>query len=186
MYLTEEMGFWRGGAISPPLIRRAINTNLKGGRFVYGGSTITQQLVKNLFLTRTKQLSRKIQESLISARIIDVVTKKRVLELYLNCIEFAPGVFGIERAASYYFQKRAQQLTPQEAVFLAMLKVAPWRGPKWIKRGSSPIFTWWKQRSVEIFKRLVDKELLTAEQAQDQAPFVLEWVEGNYRGGRTL
>ena len=75
MYLTEETGFWRGGAFSLNLLQRAINTNLSEGRFVYGGSTITQQLVKNLFLHRDKTLTRKLQEALISARVIDAVSK---------------------------------------------------------------------------------------------------------------
>lgn len=187
MYLTEEMGFWTGGAISPTLIKNAINTNLQKGGFVYGGSTITQQLVKNLFLSRDKRLTRKLQEALIGARVIDGVGKERILELYLNCIEFGPGVYGIQEAARYYFQKDARSLSPQESVFLAMLKVSPARGARWKRRGSSPSFTWWRARSVEVFKRLVDKGLLSARQAMGQAPFVLKWSrEGNYLGAELL
>ena len=187
MYLTEEMGFWTGGAISPSLIKNAINTNLSKGRFVYGGSTITQQLVKNLFLSRDKLLTRKLQEALIGARVIDAVGKERILELYLNCIEFGPGVFGIQSAARYYFQKDARALSPQQAVFLAMLKVSPARGARWRRRGSSPTFTWWRARSVEVFKRLVDKGLLSAKQAKGQAPFILKWdANGAYIGAEPL
>lgn len=187
MYLTEEMGFWTGGAISPSLIKNAINTNLSKGRFVYGGSTITQQLVKNLFLTRDKQLTRKLQEALISGRVIDAIGKERILELYLNCIEFGPGIFGIQKAAQYYFQKDARFLSAQQAVFLAMLKVSPSRGARWKRRGTSPTFTWWRERSVEVFKRLVDKGLLSAKQAQGKAPFVLKWSRtGDYLGADPL
>ena len=187
MYLTEEMGFWTGGAISPSLIKNAINTNLSKGRFVYGGSTITQQLVKNLFLSRDKLLTRKVQEALIGARVIDAIGKERILELYLNCIEFGPGIFGIQSAARYYFQKDARALSPQQAVFLAMLKVSPARGARWRRRGSSPTFTWWRARSVEVFKRLVDKGLLSAKQAEGRAPFVLKWgANGAYLGAEPL
>jgi len=187
MYLTEEMGFWTGGAVSPALVEKAINTNLKSGRFVYGGSTITQQLVKNLFLSRDKRLTRKLQEALISARLIDAIGKERILELYLNCIEFGPGVFGVKAAASYYFQKDPRALTPQQAVFLAMLKVSPKRGARWKRRGSSPTFTWWKARSVEVFKRLVDKGHLSPRQASGKAPFVFTWdKEGRYLGSKQI
>ena len=186
MYLTEETGFWGGGALSMPLITRAINTNLKKGSFVYGGSTITQQLVKNLFLHREKTLTRKFREVMISAGIIDNISKKRVLELYLNVIEFGPKIFGIQAASRYYFQKSARDLTPEEAIFLAMLKVSPHRGPKWIRRGSSPTFTWWRNRSVQVFERLVSEGLLPAQRARGAAPFVLEWSKGRYVGSRPL
>ena len=182
MYLTEEMGFWTGGAVSLPLIERAVNTNLKGGRFVYGGSTVTQQLVKNLFLSRDKVLTRKLQEALITARVLDAVSKERLLELYLNCIEFAPGVWGVQAAARHYFQKDARALSPREAAFLAMLKVAPSQGRAIVQRGRSPSYEWWQRRSVEVFERLVDKGLLTARQAAGHAPFELRWERGRYLG----
>ena len=186
MYLTEETGFWRGGAFSLALLNRALNTNLREGRFVYGGSTITQQLVKNLFLDRDKTMTRKIREALISARIIDQVSKRRVLELYLNMIEFGPQVFGIQAAAQYYFQKDARNLSPEEAIFLAMLKVSPKRGQAWKKRGYSPKFTWWKKRMVEVFERLVKEGLISEERAQNAAPFILKWNDGLYQGYERL
>ena len=186
MYLTEETGFWRGGAFSLTLLNRALNTNIREGRFVYGGSTITQQLVKNLFLGRQKTLTRKIREALISARIIDHVSKQRVLELYLNMIEFGPQIFGIQAAAQYYFQKDARNLSPEEAIFLAMLKVSPKRGKRWKKRGYSPKFTWWKNRTVEVFDRLVKEGLVTESRAKNAAPFILKWSNGKYIGYERL
>lgn len=187
MYLTEETGFWRGGALSIPLVTRALNTNLREGRFVYGGSTITQQLVKNIFLHRDKTLTRKFREGLIAARIVDSISKQRVLELYLNMIEFGPNIFGIQSAARYYFQKDARDINPEEAVFLAMLKVSPRRGEKWKKRGRSPSFTWWKQRSIQIFERLVAEGLLTSSRARGAAPFILLWSpEGKYLGSTRI
>ena len=186
MYLTEETGFWRGGAFSLSLLERAINTNLREGKFVYGGSTITQQLVKNVFLHRDKTLKRKLQEALISARVVDAVSKQRVLELYLNMIEFGPKIYGIQAAAQFYFQRDARALSPEEAVFLAMLKVAPHRGPKWVKRGSSPTFTWWRSRMAQIFDRLVKEGLLNERRARGAAPFILKWRDGEYQGSSPL
>ncbi len=171
MYLTEEVGFWRGRGISRPLIERALRLNLEGGRFVYGGSTVNQQLVKNLFLTRKKTLARKVQEALVADRIAKAVSKRRVLELYLNCIEFGPDVFGIARAARYYFKKPASLLTPREAVFLAMLKPSPRRGGTLRKRGAAPDYPWWRERAELVFQRLVEHGYLTEAQMEAQRPF---------------
>ena len=124
-YLSEEMNFYKNRPLDPGLIGRALALNLDKGRFVYGGSTVTQQLVKNLFLIREKSLARKIREIAIANRITQAVPRKRVLELYLNCIEFGPNIFGVGPAAQYYFQKDARELSPLESVFLAMLKPAP-------------------------------------------------------------
>ena len=100
-YLTEEIMFPQNRAIDPGLIRRALRMNLKQKRFVYGGSTVTQQLVKNLFLTRRKTLARKDQEILIAKRIPQTVSRDRVLALYLNCIEFGKDLFGIGRSTLF-------------------------------------------------------------------------------------
>ena len=181
MYLTEEMGFWRGGAISPGLIRKAIGINLDAGRIVYGGSTITQQLVKNLFLSREKTFVRKLREAIIAGRIIDRVPKNRVLELYLNCIEFGPNIYGISAAARYYFQKNPRSLSPTESVFLAMLKTSPWRGPKIRRRGRTPSYPWWEQRNTEIFQRLLERGLISAPEARRAPPYQLRWERGVYQ-----
>ena len=93
--------------------------NVDRRAFVYGGSTIPQQLVKNLFLTREKTVARKVQEALIALRLAAAVPSSRILELYLNCIEFAPDVYGIGPAARYYFGVSPAGLTPRQAAFLA-------------------------------------------------------------------
>ena len=99
--------------------------DLQHQRYVYGGSTITQQLVKNLILDRRKTLKRKFHELLIADRVYQKVPKSRVLELYVNVIEFGPGVYGIKEAADFYFQKTPSKLSVNEAIFLAMLKPDP-------------------------------------------------------------
>jgi len=179
-YLSEEMGFYHNRPIDRGLITRALRLNLEHDRFVYGGSTVTQQLVKNLFLSRQKTLARKLQEILIATRITTTVSRERVLELYLNCIEFGPNVYGIGRAARYYFQKDARSLTPREAVFLAMLKPAPRRGAWMRRRGFTPVMPYWQMRAEEIFARLVDKGYLSQAQAAAERPYALQWVEGRY------
>lgn len=188
MYQSEEGGFWRNNAIDKYLLARAIRIDLEAGRFVYGGSTVTQQLVKNLFLTRRKTIARKLQELLVSMRITQAISRHRVLELYVNCIEFGPDVYGIGAAAQYYFQKPASALSPREAVFLAMLKPAPQRGAAYRKRGYTPTNPWWVARAETLMQRLVENGQITAAKAEAERPYALRWVDRVYvrdagRGG---
>ena len=182
MFLSEEIAFYRDGGINRGLIQRALRMNLEGGRFVYGGSTVTQQLVKNLFLTRKKTLARKFQEALISQRIAAAVGKNRVLELYVNCIEFGPNVYGVGPASWFYFQKDARSLTPKEAVFLAMIKPAPGRGAGMRHRGHTPQRgTWWPSRAAELFRRLVEHGHISQAQSDAEIPHhVLRWEDRVY------
>ncbi len=175
MYLSEQMLFYKAPAISLSLIKKAMRLNLERGRFVYGGSTITQQLVKNLFLSRDKTLARKLKEAIISWRIIETISRDRILELYLNCIEFGPDIYGIGPAARYYFQKDARNLTAKEAIFLSMLKPAPWYGAKVIERKKSPNSGWWKERFELMYQRLIDEGMLTKDVAEAEKPYILEW-----------
>jgi membrane peptidoglycan carboxypeptidase len=132
-------------------------------------------------LTRRKTLDRKIQEALVGWRMRRVVSKDRVLELYLNCIEYGEDVYGIGPAARHYFQKPASELTPLEAVFLAVLKPAPWQGDEFLEEGSTPRSGWWHDRTTEIMERLVQKGFLSEKRAEDAKPYVLRWDDtGNY------
>lgn len=130
MVYSEEHGFYENQGISAGLIARAMSRNRDEGRIVTGGSTITQQLVKNLFLSREKTLERKFQEAILATRVWQKVSKERVLELYLNCIEFGPGVWGIGPASQHYFGKDARELTVAEASFLAAIKPQPMIGER--------------------------------------------------------
>jgi hypothetical protein len=187
MYLSEQIDFYEDGPVSFSLMKKAMRLNLHKGRFVYGGSTVTQQLVKNLFLTRDKTLARKIQETLVSWRVDEVISKDRVLELYLNCIEFGPDIYGIGPAAEYYFGKDARQLSPLEAIFLAMLKPAPWYGPKYVKRGRTPRIPYWSERTQILFDRLVEHGFITKAEAEAQKPYELHWHEdGTYKDPNSI
>jgi len=134
MVYSEEHGFYENQGINADLIARAMSRNRNEGRIVTGGSTITQQLVKNLFLSREKTLERKFQEAILATRVWQKVSKERVLELYLNCIEFGPGVWGIGPASQHYFGKDAPELTVAEASFLAAIKPQPMMGER-VRRG---------------------------------------------------
>ncbi|MCB9539291.1 MAG: transglycosylase domain-containing protein [Myxococcales bacterium] len=185
MWLSEEVGFARGNALSAHLIERALKLDLEAGRFVYGGSTITQQLVKNLFLQRRKTLARKVREAVIAARVADALPRDRVLELYLNCIEFAPDVYGIGAAAAYYFQKPASALTVPEAVFLARMKPHPRFGPVMKRRGSTGHAVAWHKYNGNILNRLQKVGAASAEAVAAARGFELRWApDGTYLGDR--
>jgi len=124
---AEDRRFYRHGAIDLWAIGRAAYANHKAGRIVEGGSTITQQLAKGMFLTPEQNLKRKIQEAALAHRLEQMFSKDEVLELYLDRIYFGANTFGLDGAARTYFGKSASQLTLSEAALLASLPKAPSR-----------------------------------------------------------
>lgn len=100
-------------------IQKAMEKNQKKGRFVAGGSTISQQLAKNLFLTPNKSYFRKAEEAIITLMLESLWSKERIFEVYLNVIEWGNGVFGAEAAARHYYNVSAAQLGPEQAARLA-------------------------------------------------------------------
>ena len=116
---VEHDGFdWEG-------MERAWERNKKTGKVVAGGSTITQQLAKNLFLSSEKSYTRKAHEALITAELEWLMDKERILEIYLNVVEWGEGVFGAEAAARHYFNTSADKLTPDQAAKLAAMLPRP-------------------------------------------------------------
>ncbi len=106
-------------------IRLALQKNDKKGRVVAGGSTISQQLAKNLFLTNQRSYVRKGEEAIITWMMERMWSKQRILEVYLNVIEFGRGIYGVEAASQYYYGKSASQITASEAAKLAGLVPNP-------------------------------------------------------------
>ncbi|MFO1303439.1 MAG: monofunctional biosynthetic peptidoglycan transglycosylase [Burkholderiales bacterium] len=106
-------------------IQLALEKNQKKGRVVAGGSTITQQLAKNLFLSPSRSYLRKAEEAVITVMLETMLPKRRILELYLNVIEWGNGIFGAEAAARRYFGVAAAQLSPEQAARLAAMAPNP-------------------------------------------------------------
>lgn len=124
--LSREDGrFYRHDGIDVHEIRHAIVRNVAAGRFVYGASTISMQLAKNVFLAREKTLVRKLQELVLTWYLERTLGKDGILELYLNVIELGPGVYGVGPAARHYFNVEPSMLTPLQAIFLATLLPNP-------------------------------------------------------------
>ena len=116
---SEHEGFdWEG-------IQKALEKNQKKGRIVAGGSTISQQLAKNLFLSASKTPWRKAQEAVITLMLEAVLDKRRILEIYLNVVEWGNGVFGAEAAARHYYGTSAAQVSAEQAARLAVLLPNP-------------------------------------------------------------
>ncbi|MGA7827949.1 MAG: transglycosylase domain-containing protein [Geobacteraceae bacterium] len=123
--VAEDSNFYRHEGIDVKAIKNAIKHDLEKKRFDRGASTITQQVVKNLFLSREKTISRKIKEIILARRMEEELTKGRILELYLNVVELGPMVYGVGHGAHYYFGKPASALTPRECAFLAAMLPGP-------------------------------------------------------------
>ncbi|MBF0170170.1 MAG: monofunctional biosynthetic peptidoglycan transglycosylase [Nitrospinae bacterium] len=119
--LTEDGLFWEHEGFDVEAIRTALETDMKEGRPKFGGSTISQQLVKNLYLSPSKNPLRKIKEALITWRLERTLSKKRILELYLNSIEWGDGIFGVEAAARHYFGVSAANLSLEQVARLAVV-----------------------------------------------------------------
>ena len=124
---VEDKRFFRHHGLDPIRVAGAAWQNLRAGRFVQGGSTLTQQLARSVHLSRTRTLERKLRETMIAARLEERYTKKQILEAYLNTVYFGDGYYGVEAAARGYFGKPAAALETHEAALLAALVRAPSR-----------------------------------------------------------
>ncbi len=123
--VAEDARFYSHEGFDWEGIKDAALDNLEAGKFKRGGSTITQQLAKNLYLTTRKNLLRKMREALITRTLEHNLTKARILELYLNVVEWGHHVYGAEAAARHHFGKSADALTREESALLAAILPAP-------------------------------------------------------------
>jgi len=125
--IGEDDKFYQHEGFDYEALEQAFEKNLKAGRFASGGSTISQQLTKNLFLSPEKSLTRKLKEAILTWRLEHALTKRRILELYVNVAEWGDGIFGIEAASRHYYHKPASALSTMEAARLASVLPNPIR-----------------------------------------------------------
>ena len=125
--IAEDDAFFSHGGLDWNEIRQAARKNLERGRVVRGGSTITQQLAKNLYLSEERTLLRKLKELILAVRIERALTKRRIFELYLNLIEWGDGIYGAEAAARRHFGVSAAELDARQAALLAAVIINPRR-----------------------------------------------------------
>ena len=123
--VAEDDTFYEHNGFNFAAMRDALWDDIKERKFVRGGSTITQQLAKNLYLSREKSLSRKLKEAIITCKLERRLSKKRILELYLNAIEWSPGIHGVGAASQHYFHKSPADLDFFESILLAAIIPSP-------------------------------------------------------------
>lgn len=158
---AEDYNFYRHDGVDWAAIESAFEAGMDRGSFSIGGSTITQQLAKNLYLSPNRSFIRKLRELLIAYSLEDSLSKQRILEIYLNIVEWGDGVFGAEAAAQHWYHKSAQSLTPAEAIRLAIALPNPFeRAPN--KRSDLLV-----KKSVRITRLLRIQGLI--DEAQERA-----------------
>lgn len=159
--IGEDDKFWNHDGFDVKGMEQALEKTLTKGK-VAGGSTISQQLSKNLYLSPSKNPVRKIKEAIITWRIESTLSKRRILEIYLNVAEWGDGIFGIEAAARHYYHKSAKNLTGQEAARLAAvlpnpIKYNPTGNQKYVKNRARIIYKIMQRRGIVIpqFKEIM-------------------------------
>ncbi|MDR1729437.1 MAG: transglycosylase domain-containing protein [Prevotellaceae bacterium] len=170
---AEDGSFFGHKGFNEEALRSSLAKDIKEKRFARGGSTISMQLVKNLYLSRDKTITRKLEEALIVWLIENnrLVSKNRMFEIYLNIIEWGPNVYGANDAARFYFSKEAADLTPEEAIFMASIVSHPkkfmWSFDQ--NRALKPRFSGFYKT---LGKRMLSHENITEEQFENLTPDV--------------
>lgn len=170
---VEDRRFYSHRGIDLQGLARAMFRNIRERRFVEGGSTITQQLAKNLFLTHDRTLSRKIQEALLTLQLERKFTKEEILEKYLNTIYFGHSAYGVEAASRTYFNKPAKDLTLAEAALLAGIPRGPAYYSPYISEATREAS---KRRQEHVLARMAEERYISAAQKEEAArqPLVFE------------
>ncbi|NPV05949.1 MAG: monofunctional biosynthetic peptidoglycan transglycosylase [Syntrophaceae bacterium] len=153
--IAEDDKFFAHEGFDFEAMQKAIEKDIKLGRLKYGGSTISQQLAKNLFLSPSKNPLRKLKEAILTWRIENNLSKRRILEIYLNVAEWGDGIFGIEAASRHYFGKSAADLSPMEAARLAVvlpnpLKLNPAGTSKYVEKRAEIVYGIMVRRGIVV------------------------------------
>jgi membrane peptidoglycan carboxypeptidase len=185
--ICEDGAFLRHRGFDEEAIRNSIRENFKAGRFVRGASTISMQLAKNLYLSREKTLSRKLQEAVLTELLEQELTKDQIMELYLNVIEFGPGIYGIGPAANYYFNSSPGRLSLGQSLYLASILSNPKHQYFGADGAVTPGWMGYLRKLMQIavkIHRITDDELKDAltEQVTFKTPYSPRVGDGD-RGG---
>jgi monofunctional biosynthetic peptidoglycan transglycosylase len=162
--VSEDGAFYSHQGIDWFEMRESFHANMEKGTFARGGSTITQQLAKNVYLSSEKSLIRKVREAMIALQLETILSKDEILEKYLNVVEFGPNLYGVGPASRHYFGKSASQLTPAEAAFLAFLLPSPKKYSVSFRKKQLTPFA--HSRLREIVSRLNRYHKISAEDAE--------------------
>ncbi len=164
--VSEDAGFYGHNGLDFHELRMSFEENLKAGRFARGGSTITQQLAKNVYLSGDKSLVRKAREALIALQLEKTLTKDEILEKYLNVVEFGPDIYGVAKATQYYFGKAPADVDVLEGAWLAFVLPNPKQYSQSFRKRELTRFA--RSRLQVIVRRMARYKRITAD-AEAQA-----------------
>ncbi len=168
--VAEDNSFYQHSGVDVEAMKEAVRRDWERGRVTHGGSTITQQLAKNLYLSPSRNPLRKVKEYFIARSLERNLSKKRILELYLNVVELGERVYGAEAASRLYFQRSAASLTPQQAALLA----GSLPNPRAMNPGTPNKRLRWRQRMILARLRrwgyLLEEQVLTEKKPEAPAP----------------
>ena len=169
--VCEDGGFYRHHGFDFRAMERALKDDIRAGRFLRGASTISMQLAKNLYLGKEKTLSRKVEEALLTMLLESKLSKRELMELYLNVIELGPGIYGVGEAARYYFDEDARELSLGQALYLASILPDPTRQHFEPDGRLNPRWAAYLQKLMRIARRVerISDDELTAGLAEDVA-----------------
>jgi len=162
--LSEDWAFYQHQGVDTEQMKVALEEMVSEFRF-RGASTITQQMVKNVFLSDARSLWRKTHELILTHKVESHLSKSRILEIYLNSIEYGPGIYGIRNASKHYFRKDPAYLNPREAAFLAMLLPSPKRYYESFRKKSLTPFA--RKRVKAILQKMKMAKVITSDQYSD-------------------
>lgn len=182
--ISEDWAFFEHEGVDFSQIKKAISDKVVQGKKLRGASTISQQLVKNLFLSNERSFSRKLKEYFYTKELEEELSKKKILELYLNVLHLGDNVYGVQRAAQFYFKKPLNRLTYREGAFLAMLLPNPVKYSQSFRQGEMSPF------AEEVVEKVIDKlvmaKKLSPEQAEQEKNRLFGWEKpGTKRKSKT-
>jgi hypothetical protein len=172
---TEDGAFYRHRGFLPHEFRSAMVKNLEAGYFKYGASSITMQMVKNVLLYREKTASRKLQELFLTWYVEQLLEKDRILEIYVNVIEYGPGLYGIGPAARHYFGKEPKDLNPVEAAFFSSILPNP--KDRYAQYCKGTLRKWTSDKIQRILALMLKRGRLTQEEYDLAIVTPLEFVK---------
>lgn len=178
--VSEDWAFYQHEGIDEKQIKDAVEASLREGKLKRGASTITQQVVKNIYLSSKKSITRKLREIWIAKKIETVLGKKRILEIYLNIAEMGEGVFGIGQASQLYFHKAPSRLNAKEGAFLAMLLPSPKKHS--ISFRQHQLTPYAMKTMSSVMSKLVQARIITQEEKNQQWSVPLSFESKNNEG----
>lgn len=163
--VSEDGSFYDHNGFDWFELRESLKKDIKTGHFARGGSTITQQLAKNLYLNKEKSVFRKLREAILASQIEEILSKEEILEKYLNVVELGPEIYGIKDAAQFYFSKPVASLNIAEGAWLAMLLPNPTKNYQSFRKGTLSPFA--RREITKIIKRLVSFRKISQDNAEE-------------------